>query len=321
MKKSVCALVVTYNRKEYLCKLIIEGLMKQSYPIERILIFDNNSTDGTAQMLQECGIVSGYTIGELSTNTYLGKTILYFQNASNDGGSGGFHLGIKLAVSLGCDLIWTMDDDVLPDAKCLENLVCNMNSNSRVCVPCRTDENYADYAVVDFNMTNPFLYSIKARRKRVLSNNIDGMSISVKVMPFEGPLFDASLIDEVGLPLKDLFIFFDDAEYAFRISQVTDIRYIKNAVLHRQIIPNNNPRRLMNWRDYYSLRNQYWFDKVYGKNIFVRNLRPIFSFLDRCMRSVIKRKWNNLKIIKKAYHDGTHGLLGKTVNPGETFKT
>ena len=47
--KSVCALVVTYNRKAYLFKLIVEGLLKQTYPIEKIIIFDNNSTDGTEQ--------------------------------------------------------------------------------------------------------------------------------------------------------------------------------------------------------------------------------------------------------------------------------
>lgn len=55
MNNSVCALIVTYNRKEYLVKLL-HALSEQSYSIKKILIFDNHSSDGTAELLQKKAI-------------------------------------------------------------------------------------------------------------------------------------------------------------------------------------------------------------------------------------------------------------------------
>ena len=109
--KTVCALIVTYNRKEYLRKLLIEGLLKQTYPIKKILIFDNSSTDGTEQMLKSAGIVDGYVNENASACAYDAPKVLYYRNQENEGGSGGFHTGIEMASELRCDLIWTMDDE------------------------------------------------------------------------------------------------------------------------------------------------------------------------------------------------------------------
>lgn len=314
--KTVCVLVVTYNRKEYLMKLIVEGLLKQTYPINKIVIFDNSSTDGTEQMLQSAGIIEGYLNENVSEYADKHQKILYYKNNENEGGSGGFHKGIKMVSEIGCDLIWTMDDDVLPDPRCLERLIANISKRTRICVPCRTDDKFLDYAIVNVNMSNPFLYSVSARKKAVCSKKIDKDIIRVKDMPFEGPLIDSSLVKEIGLPKKELFIIFDDSEYAYRASKVTEILYVKNAILHKQIIPSKNHSRLMGWKEYYGYRNQYWFDRTYGENVFVKYLRPILNHVDLCLRTIVRRKWSNFTVLNKAYHDGTRGILGKTVDPG-----
>ena len=192
----------------------------------------------------------------------------------------------------------------------------NISERARICVPCRTDERYLDYAVVNVNMSNPFLYSISARKKAVPSHNIHENSIPIKDMPFEGPLIDSSLVNEIGLPKKELFIIFDDSEYAYRASKVTEILYIKDAVLHKQIIPSKDHSRLMGWKEYYGYRNQYWFDCTYGENVFVKYLRPILNHMDLCLRAIVRRKWSNFTVLNKAYHDGTREILGKTVDPG-----
>ena len=51
MKKKVCTLVVTYNRKEKL-KHNLECLIRQSYK-STILLIDNNSNDGTYEYIKE----------------------------------------------------------------------------------------------------------------------------------------------------------------------------------------------------------------------------------------------------------------------------
>ena len=47
----VNAVVVTYNRLELL-KLCIEKLLKQTYKLNKIIIVDNHSDDGTVDFLE-----------------------------------------------------------------------------------------------------------------------------------------------------------------------------------------------------------------------------------------------------------------------------
>lgn len=93
---NICAVVVTYNRKELL-KRCLDGVLNQSYPVSHILIVDNASTDGTPEMLAE---------------EYPGLELLAL--SENTGGAGGFHAGFKRAAQIDCNLIWVMDDDALP---------------------------------------------------------------------------------------------------------------------------------------------------------------------------------------------------------------
>lgn len=315
MDNSICALVVTYNRKEYLLKLL-KALDDQTIELNTILIFDNHSTDNTRETLLSMGIINSYKEGELSEN----KKIKYYYNDKNTGGSGGFNKGIQMAYELGYDYIWCMDDDVLPEKKCLEELRNNLKENVGICVPSRTDKKYVDHAIVSVNQKNPFLYSIRARKKQLVNEKIVGDTIKVVDMPFEGPLIKRSVISQIGLPNKDLFIIFDDTEYATRASKIADILYCKKAILHKQIIPTSGSNKLMGWKEYYGIRNQIWFDVTYGKNKLVKYFRPRFLYLDLCFRAFVKRKDSNINVIKKAYRDGIRGQLGMRVNPGTLGK-
>ena len=80
----VAAIVVTYNRCELL-RECIKHLKKSEYPTD-ILIVDNASTDGTAQMVSE----------------YVNNTDVFYANTgANIGGAGGFNYGIKRAYEMG----------------------------------------------------------------------------------------------------------------------------------------------------------------------------------------------------------------------------
>lgn len=313
----VCVLIVTYNRKDYLVKCI-EALKNQTVKPSTIIIYDNNSTDGTEKKLIESNIIKSVKNDEITENELDEIKILFYKSTKNLGGSAGFHYGIKIAVNQNCDYIWTMDDDVFPDKECLKNLLKELE-DKRICIPNRTDENFIDNPIIKVNMSNPFKYKVRLRKKIINANTLKENAIKVVDMPFEGPIFEKKLVTEVGLPNKDLFIIFDDSEYAYRISQVTQIYFIKNAILHKQIIPNKDKNRLMNWKDYYGYRNQYWFDKKYGENFLVKYLRPLFNHVDLILRAIICRKFANIKVLNAAYYDGNHGLLGKRVEPGKEF--
>ncbi len=73
MNKEVIAVIVTYNRKALLLK-VIDAVINQSYPLKKILIIDNNSTDGT----------------EMFVSNRLSDVVKYKNTGDNLGGLAGF---------------------------------------------------------------------------------------------------------------------------------------------------------------------------------------------------------------------------------------
>src|SRR4051794_12189716 len=102
---SVCAVLVTYNRSTLL-REALAALLRQTRPVERILVVDNASTDGTRSMLgDEFPQVDVLTLPE------------------NVGSAGGFHAGIAHAFGRGFEWIWTLDDDAIAEPSALAALL------------------------------------------------------------------------------------------------------------------------------------------------------------------------------------------------------
>ena len=55
-KETICAVVVTYNRKELLIECL-EALLKQTRQLDGIYIIDNSSKDETPELLKEKGFL------------------------------------------------------------------------------------------------------------------------------------------------------------------------------------------------------------------------------------------------------------------------
>jgi rhamnopyranosyl-N-acetylglucosaminyl-diphospho-decaprenol beta-1,3/1,4-galactofuranosyltransferase len=91
----IVAVVVTFNRLA-LVRRLLERLASVP-PIDEVVVVDNASTDGTAELL--AGEYSDLEVLRLETNT---------------GGAGGFAAGIERALTLEPDLVWLLDDDTVP---------------------------------------------------------------------------------------------------------------------------------------------------------------------------------------------------------------
>lgn len=206
----VVAVVVTYNRKELLIQNI-ECLLDQTYDRFDVLVIDNNSTDGTED--------------SISLLVNQNNRIKYINTGKNLGGAGGFNFGIKEAIQRGYEYIWLMDDDCIPDNDALEKLVFEYNQNKDV----------------------GFLASKVLWSDGTLCNmNIPRQSITRKVTDFGSPLVPivmatfvslfvpVDVIKEVGLPIKEFFIWTDDLEFTRRISRKYKAYLVnKSLVEHR----------------------------------------------------------------------------------------
>ncbi len=132
-RETVCAVVVTYNRKNLLIECL-EALRKQTRPVQGIYLIDNASTDRTPNFLLEKGYIKELPPENLKEhwekefkikNLTDGNSIklYYVRMHENTGGAGGFHEGVKRTYEKGYDWLWLMDDDVEPEKKALEILL------------------------------------------------------------------------------------------------------------------------------------------------------------------------------------------------------
>ena len=305
MNGRVCAVVVAYNRAALLraCLIAIRG---QTHPPDAVLVVDNASTDGTRALLRE---------------EFPGVTVLAM--AANGGGAGGFHAGMKWAYGQGYGWLWIMDDDARPAPDCLERLLAHARPN-RVLVP------------VQQASAEGGLYGLSAWRHaadvevEVTADVVaQGRPVSGDfVFRFVGPLIARGVVDAVGLPNRDFFIWWDDIEYALRIQRraqleivaVPDARIfhlpgfraeLKEArFLGRRSLRTPAPT----WKIYYGARNDFY---VVVRTR--RNLRDLLRNLLIHLRLIIGElayesdRWERVRMHLLGLFDGALGRLGKRV--------
>ncbi|NUU67352.1 glycosyltransferase family 2 protein [Enterobacteriaceae bacterium BIT-l23] len=199
---NICAVIVTYNRKELLLRCIKSILSQNGSKVDKILIIDNASTDGVRDYLIDNKILS--TSDEFFHDNI---AVEYVRLESNIGGAGGFNKGLSIAFKQGFDFYWVMDDDGYPADTCLQHLL-----------------KYTE----QFDFLSPLVLNEKNHEK--LSFGINGVIsletihklyfdvdvIANKANPFNGVLFSRKMLDLIGLPKSDMFIWGDENEYQQR---------------------------------------------------------------------------------------------------------
>lgn len=197
-KKSICAVVVTYNRKEKLLECL-SALESQSLPVDHIVVIDNASQDGTVDFLRQNNFVNDISF-TLITLT------------SNQGGAGGFYEGIRFAAERHFDYIWLMDDDGMPAPDCLIQLF-----------PYANEKRYIGPLVLDIADPHKLTFTLRLPNSKTVLSTLDDIEqgqfhhiIPDIVMPFNGILFSSQLVSDIGLPHKEFFIWGDDIEYTWR---------------------------------------------------------------------------------------------------------
>lgn len=192
----VTAVVVTFNRRELVQRLL--GALAQGTVVpDEIVVVDNASTDGTA---------------ELVGGRDWGVPVHLLALPENTGGAGGFRAGTLAAVERGADLVWLMDDDGTPEHDCLELLLPYLSTHDFV-GPLVVDEEAPDRLVFPIRRpgTSQVLSTVTDARPRDGADVIDDV-----VIPFNGVLLTRELIERIGAPRAEFFIWGDDVEYLWR---------------------------------------------------------------------------------------------------------
>lgn len=288
--KEVAAVIVTYNRKELLLECISAILAQKGSDFQEtcvpdIIVVDNNSTDGTVEALK------AFTKKD---------QVLYFNTGSNLGGAGGFQYGIRKAVELGYHYLWVMDDDCIPTKTALDKLrkVADKNKEfgflaSKVL--------WQDGSVCEMNV-----------QRRTMTKDVTDFSkpiIPVVMSSFVSLFLPSTVVKDLGLPIKEFFLWTDDWEFTRRISRkypcylVTDSVVIhKSKVNIGADISSETADRLDRFN--YLYRNDVVLYRREGISGFVYECVRLSGHVVRVILKAKDHKWKRFKIIIGATFKG-----------------
>jgi len=206
----VIAVVVTHRRAELLAEslAVVSG---QDRPVDHLIVVDN------ADELEVAELVAAQPV----PTTYLGSE-------RNLGGAGGFALGMLHALALGADWVWCADDDGRPDGPTVLSTLLD----------CAARHDLDEVSPVVANLDDPDTLAFPLRRGLVWrrkrselfadagseasGSDVTGQTQDDDLLPgiaslFNGALFSARCLEQVGVPDLRLFFRGDEVEVHRRL--------------------------------------------------------------------------------------------------------
>jgi GT2 family glycosyltransferase len=199
---SVVAVVVTWNRRDLLAESLA-AVQAQTLPPARVVVVDNASTDGTAELLER--------LDELDGPGRLDLVAL----SRNTGGAGGFAAGLERALSHQPDLVWLLDDDTVPTPTAAEELVRAWSGYPGPARPAVLASRvvWTDGREHPMNTPRPRPGAGAAQRRAASAVG----ALPIRSASFVSVMVDATAVRDRGLPVADYFLWNDDFEYTTRL--------------------------------------------------------------------------------------------------------
>lgn len=271
----ICSVIVTYNRKKLL-EECINSLLSQTYKLDKILIIDNNSSDGTEAFIKK---------------NYLNVSVIeYHKLNENIGGAGGFSYGVKECMKESYDWVWIMDDDTIPNNNALENLIDSLDiiKEDKISFLASNVRGVHDEIMNVPNISNKKDDNGYMKWIKYLEHSI----VEIDRATFVSVLINTKAIKELGYPWKEFFIWGDDTEYTLRLSKLWGPGYSigKSVAVHKRgcakeisIFTEKNENRIKLYK--YKYRNDILISKeYYGKKsilkCYINSIKDAFKCIN-----------------------------------------
>jgi GT2 family glycosyltransferase len=251
----IVAVVVTWNRRDLL-EESLDAIAKQTLQPQQVVVVDNASTDGTADLL-----ATRYTEHER------------LRLATNIGGAGGFAAGIERALTYEPDLVWLLDDDTVPTPTAAEAL-----ADAWVNYGEATGQHPSVLAsrVVwtdgrDHPMNTPRPKPGSTSSERLAAEAVG--CVPIRSASFVSIMCDAEVIGERGLPVADYFLWNDDFEYSTRLIRGRAGLYRPDSVVVHKTRTFGSTDADPGERFFFEVRNKLW---LFGRST---GLSPVEKLL------------------------------------------
>ncbi|WP_184544767.1 glycosyltransferase [Mucilaginibacter sp. FT3.2] len=327
IKYKVCVLTVTYANRWQFLEQVLNRLLSLAQ-VTQVVVVNNASVYSVDTK-----------VAGLNNNR-----VTVLNNTENIGSAGGYKQAIEYAyLQTDADMVWLLDDDNLPDEHALATLLTRWDeiagANNKKALYClREDrlphvkiargESPERYYLVPDNFMGFSVFNI-LKNRGYKKNDRFGKDVPYKdkavmpYVPYGGLLMHRSLIEVIGYPDEQFFVYVDDSEYTYRITQsgatiwlipackVIDVDTSQG--INYQAKPfHSHLLDLWSFRTYYSVRNRmYFYAKVAGSSAFVFGLNKSLYLFYLWVVSILSGKRGEYSKLVSAVNDGLRGKLGK----------
>jgi GT2 family glycosyltransferase len=232
-KNIVSIILLSYNRP-HLIKFSIESILNQTYQHLEIIIVDNKSPSS----LEIQGIIKNY------------PQIMYVQNTSNTGFTGGMNKGLGLAKG---EYIYFTEDDIVLDHECIMNLIKAANKHNNIGL----------YSPIMFNMSSDTIrcaggeitfepyYKIHIYGSNEADNGQFNKNRTVSFIPGASIFGSRTFLTQLKGFREDFFMYYEDVDLCLRtIKEGKNILVVSDAkVKHFEPQPSNFSRLVLFHRE------------------------------------------------------------------------
>ncbi len=320
-------LTVTYGNRWLFLQQVLQRVLSFAEVVQVVVV--NNASD--------------YSV--LKEASALGDDQLQvIDNEENKGSAGGYKQGIEFVHRfVAADFVWLLDDDNLPDENALKILLENWDKtpggNDEKALFClRADrkphlriaqgENPFRYYLVPDNFLGFSVMRVFYNRFLKLKDHFAGEKpfknqVKIPYVPYGGLLLHQEMIAKIGYPNEAFFLYVDDSEYSYRITQkggniwlvpeskIVDIDQSQGINYHKKIFAS----ALLdgwNFRIYYHVRNRlFFYSPITIKNRWLFDLNKWLFLSGLKVISILSKKQNEYKKLLVAVEDGLTGDLGR----------
>jgi GT2 family glycosyltransferase len=324
----VYGVIVTYGDRFNFLEKVINSCFIAG--IKNVIVVDNNSE-----------IKSKLKLKELEKK--LGNKLKVIYLDKNFGSSGGFKKGLQeVYENDDCEYILTLDDDNVIAKNSLNKLQNILNyldvyKNNIMLGMYRPiwdwDRKTIEKGWVKAYKLNNFMdFNFLTFLKRFMTKKIFKIK-KINLFPLQpaevsamgGLFFPKNIIDKIGYPNEDFFVYADDHEYTYRFTKNGGKIFLCSEIMIEDIdqtsLNDNNEsigffhKDFSEMKMYYTIRNHTYFSKEFITNrVFFYGNLGVLSLL--YFRNIFKTSLplfiKRYKLYLKAVLDGLNGKLGRT---------
>jgi GT2 family glycosyltransferase len=326
LENNVGVLIVTYgNRWQFLEKVLKRVLSFKQ--VTQVIVVNNAAEYNVSDKVKDIG----------------DARVIIINNTENEGSAGGYKAALTYGMeNTTANYFWFLDDDNLPDEGALTQLLAEWpnieGANNKKALFCLREDRVQHVRIakgedpdrylvpnnfMGFNVFRIFANQYYKLTKKFKTDRPYQKRVSIPYVPYGGLLLHRQMAEDIGYPDERMFLYVDDSEYTYRITQnkgtiwlipackVVDIDKsqgldYKQKFFHSQLLDQ------WNFRTYYHIRNRMFFyanNFISSSMIFKLNKTLYLGYLK--IISLLSSKSNEYKKLLVAVNDGLSGNLGK----------